>query len=165
MKILLAVCSLGAALYLGSQYEQQRAAKAAPESHATEASTELADGNARLGANEQATAQPTPKANWLEERNRNWQSPLSRGAYDRQHAVTIAPAPVVIVAPPIARPPLGFNRPPASNTPPGSRVPPVPPGVRRPLPPPTPVVRIPPSGPPLPRTQSAPPLPPPPTGN
>lgn len=159
MKTLIAVCSLGAALHLGSQYEKHRVARAAAESRQAETTDTPAGANARLDKNAQGARGPTPKANWLEERNRNWQSPLSRGAYDRHRAVTVAPAPVIIVAPPVDRPPMGFTKSPAPPAPFGTRPPPGQPEVRRPLPPQIPIVRTPPGGPPLPRPQAPPPLP------
>jgi hypothetical protein len=159
VKIVIGICALAGALYVGSQYERRRAATTAEQSRDAGETKEFAGVNPQRQGGTQEPQQPTPKANWVQDRNQNWKSSLSRGAYDRQHAVTIAPAPVIIVAPPVERPSLGFNRPPPANGPSGVRVPPAPPGARRS--PPSP----PPAGPPLARPQAPPPQTAPPTGN
>ena len=49
-------------------------------------------------ANEKLGKKPTPVPNWIEERNRKWESPLANGPSENRRAVITAP-PVVYPVP------------------------------------------------------------------
>ena len=99
MRNLITICSLAAALYLGWQYSQASADRTAAEARARQAGEEieslkvqLKTANARIAQAGAAThpqpgqpaaqssPQPAQKPNWVDEKNRNWQSPLGSGS-------------------------------------------------------------------------------------
>ncbi len=80
MKMLITLCSLVAAIVLGWRYNESEKAREAAEAQINAANAKLDELSIKPA--------PTPKPNWIEERNRNWASPLSKGASNNQRAVT-----------------------------------------------------------------------------
>ena len=97
MKSLITICSLIAALCLAWQHHSLSEAKEDAELRAADTSRHLGAAREELKIANTRIAElsaphpapgPTPKPNWVEERNRNWQSSLSNGASDNRRVVT-----------------------------------------------------------------------------
>ena len=150
MRNLITICSLVATAYFAPQYKDLADKKNTLETKSLELTKEVEAVRKDLAATrrdlQSATVRitqlsasgniepaQTTKSNWIDERNRNWQSSLAHGANDNRHAVTVAPQTYITVvpsetpvkpgfqvnrtAPPVApRPPL--NRPPLGIPPP-----------------------------------------------
>ena len=101
MKAIITICSLLAALVLGWQHNDLSEAKVAAEAKAADAKNELDRTRSALEAAniriaDLSAPKPAEKSNWVEERNRNWTSPLNKGGYDNRQAVT---PPVIYAVP------------------------------------------------------------------
>ena len=97
MKIFLMFCLMAGAIFLAWQRQDFLDGKTAAEAKVLELTNEV---EKERKANDVANAKiaqltnqpkPTPRPNWIEERNRNWQSPLGRGSYDNRSAFTSTP--------------------------------------------------------------------------
>ena len=132
MKTFFTIGSIASALYLGWHHHQVTEEKNAAEAQNAELTSQVEAAKLAQEANSRAAqpaasepapvAQPTPKQNWVAEKNRNWQSSLNRGAYDNQHAVNISSAPVYVVNQPTTTT-SGFNAPPPVRVAPAIRPP------------------------------------------
>lgn len=74
MRTVISVCSLIGVVAIGWQYLQLAATKTAVESSLVDATRELKMANAQVSELSAPKSQSNP--NWLEDRTRNWQSPL-----------------------------------------------------------------------------------------
>ena len=98
MKTLLLFCLTAVSIFLAWQRQDFLDGKTAAETKVLELTNELENerkandvANARI-AQLSNQPKPTPRPNWIEEKNRNWQSPLGRGSYDNRPAFTGTPA-------------------------------------------------------------------------
>ena len=94
MRTLITFCSLAAALWLGWERWKLADEKEKTEVHLEDVTRELEAANARIAQLSNAKPAPASKTNWVEERNRNWKSPLRSGSNENRQAVTIMPAPL-----------------------------------------------------------------------
>jgi len=93
MRILITICGLVAAAFFGWQYSRAQEANASTEALLSEAAkqhasltqelfaakNDLQQASNQLAALDGVRSQPVPKTNWIDERNRNWNTSLKGG--------------------------------------------------------------------------------------
>lgn len=140
------VGSMLSALWLGWHHYDLTEGKNAANSKSEELTRqiestrkEIQTANARIA--QLSGRSPTPAAqpastNWIQEKNRNWQSSLARGAYDNRRAVTIVQSPIVIVpSAPVTNTTPSYGASTSSRVSSSSRTSVLPPPPLQPLPP------------------------------